>query len=288
MAHERDIIRNKVLSLDGHPISLDAYDFSFQATRAGLTWQCLEEIGQFIDKGDWDVKTTLKGYGVPGMLKLEALLAADLEGSTLLYLPRSDARLSPFAVGGDPAIFYEPNTEGVDRPNIKNKPTEFTATLNLASGQEPCLNGQVIYCNRSKVPAPIGAGVVTPDPVTLGELLERDDVAIPAVPATMARFTVHVSKMTGTGRITVKAEVLSDTSGFATPVVRYTFPLFVSDTPVGTNVVIVNGSKSQTVTLDGDVLSLPAETEWTIKLTVTDTDTDAAVEIIAAGAIYLK
>jgi len=288
VANPRDIIRNKVLSLDGHPISLDVYDFTLSFTRTALTHQCLEERGQFIDKGDFDGKASLKGYGIPAMKKLEALLALDLEGSTLLYLPRADTRNSPFAVPGDPAIFFEPNVEGVDEPTVKNKIVEFTAPLNLASGQEPCLNGQVIYCNRSKVPAPIGAGVVTPDPVTLGELLAHDDAAIPRVNATMARFTVHVSKMTGTGRITVKAEVLSDTTGFGSPVVRYTFPLFVSSAPTGTDVPLVSGSRSQTVTLDGDVLSLPAETQWTIKLTVTDSDTDAAVEIIAAGEIYPK
>ena len=92
--------------------------------------------------------------------------------------------------------------------------------------------------------------------------------------------------MTKTGVVKVLAEVLSDTAGFGTPLVRATFLLFSNeDPPSGTDLL---GPKSQTIFLDGDVAAFPSETQWTIRFTVTDTDTDAQVEIAAAGTIVPK
>lgn len=289
MAHDRDIIRNKLLLLDGHRISLAVYDFSLDFTRAALTHSCLEEIGQFRDKGDWEGKATLKGYGIPAEAKLAALLANDAEPNSLLYFPRSDSRLSPFVAAGDPAIFFAPKTEGFDRPETKNKIVEFAATLSLADGHEPVVTGKALHCSLAKTPAPLAAGVFVSDPVDLGELIEHDNAADPRVAATVARFTAHLISIAGTGRVTVKVEILSDTvaDAFASPNVQYTFPLFVSSAPVGTD-VLVTESKSLDVILDGDLLSVPNETQWGAKITVTDTDVDGAVEIAVAGGIYTK
>lgn len=276
MAGERDILRNLAFSLDGHPISTGASKFEVRIGRERLPWKCYEDPGTFHDKGDWTATVSLEGYGVEAEQKLLSLLADDEEDSTsfLLFL-ESNTKLSPHAAVGSAALFMTARTFDVNMPAEGGKIKQFASTHENSDGTRPYI-GQVIYTNRARTPAPLGAGVVTPDEITLLELAEGYE----------AIFTVHVTKISGTGTVTVLAEVMSDTAGFASPLVRHTFEMFTNeDPPTGTDVL---GPKSQTIVLDGDVAAFPGETAWTIRFTVTDTDTDAQVEIMAAGTIVQK
>lgn len=277
MAGERDILRNLAFSLDGHPISTNASKFTVKMGRERLPWRSYEESAQQSDKGDWTASVELEGYGIDAEAKLLQLLADDEEDSTsFLLLLESDTRLSPHAAPGSAALFMTCRTFDVAMTGDAGKIKSFTSSHENSDGSRPYNAAQTIYTNRAKVPAPLGAGVVTPDEVTLGELEA----------GTEAAFTFHCTKISGTGTVTVLGEVLSDTPGFATPIVRATFELFTNeDPPTGTDVL---GPKSQTVVLDGDVAAFPGETEWTIRFTVTDTDTDGQVEIMAAGAVVPK
>ena len=277
MAGERDILRNLSFSIDGHPISTAASKFEVKMGRERLPWRVYEDPGQFSDKGDWTASVALEGYGTEAEGKLLELLGDDEEDSSsfLLFL-ESNTRNSPHGNPGDAALFMTARTFGVDLEAEGGKIKRFASQHENSDGTRP-LVGQTIYTNRSKVPAPLGAGVVTPTP----------PITVPALAAGFeAVFTVHVTKISGTGTVTVLAEILSDTAGFASPVVRATFELFTNeDPPTGTDVL---GPASQTIVLDGDVAAFPGETQWTIRFTVTDTDTDAQVEIMAAGTVVAK
>lgn len=276
MAGERDILRNLAFSLDGHPISTSASKFTVQMGRERLPWRCYEDSAYSSDKGDWTASVEVEGYGIEAEAKLLELLAEEEEDSTsFLLLLESNTKLSPHAAVGSAALFMQARTFDVNMPAEGGQIKRWTSSHQNSDGSRPFV-GKTIYTNRAKVPAPLGAGVVTPDEVTLGELEA----------GTEAAFTVHVTKISGTGDVTVLAEILSDTSGFGSPTVRGTFEVFTNeDPPTGTDVL---GPKSQTIVLDGDVAAFPGETEWTIRFTVTDTDTDGQVEIMAAGAVVSK
>jgi hypothetical protein len=276
MAGERLILRNKSFSLDGHAISQGTNKFEVKLGRERLSWRCYEDPGQFSDKGDWMASVAFEGYGIAAEGKLLELLADDEEDTTsfLLFL-ESDTQLSPHATPGQAALFMTCRTFGVDMAAEGGKIKQFSSQHENSDGTRPLI-GKVIYTNRAKTPAPLGAGIVTPDEITL-----------PALTAGMEGvFTVHCTKISGTGVVTLLCEVLSDTAGFASPLVRHTFELFTNeDPPTGTDIL---GPSSQTVVLDGDVTPFAGETEWTIRFTVTDTDTDGQVEIMAGGVILPK
>lgn len=278
MADERDILRNRPFSLDGAVLSLGTHNHEIKVGRERLPWRCYEEPGQFSDKGDWTAEISFKGYGNQSHEKLLERLAQDSEDDTsYLIFQRGNTQASPFALPGDPASFFTVRTFNVSTDSAEaGKLREYGSEHSNSDGSRPYLTAQVIYTNRAKVPAPLGAGVVTPDEVTLGALAA----------GMLAVFTVHVTKITGTGVVKVLAEIMSDTPGFTTPLVRGTFLLFSNeDPPTGTDVL---GPKSQTLVLDGDTAAFPGETDWTIRFTVTDTASDAQVEIMAAGVVVPK
>jgi hypothetical protein len=277
MAGERKILRNLAFSIDGHTISTGANKFEVKLGRERLPWTCYEEPGQFSDKGDWQASVSFEGYGTEAEGKLLEMLGNDEEdtSSFLLFLEGS-TQLSPFATPGQAALFMTCRTFNVSMPAEGGKIKMFTSEHENSDGTRPLI-GQVIYTNRAKTPAPMeGGDVITPAVVTF-----------PALVAGMEGvFTVHVTKISGTGTVTVLAEVLSDTAGFASPTVRHTFELFTNeDPPTGTDVL---GPKSQTIVLDGDATPFAGETEWTIRFTVTDTDVDGQVEVMAGGVILPK
>lgn len=275
MAGAKKILRNLAFSLDGVPISTGSSKFDVKIGREKLPYQSYEDIGKFNDKGDYTASFTFDGWGIASEQKVLAGLADEYEdNSSFLLLIESDTRNSPYAVPGNAAVFMTARTFDVTLNAENGKIKQFTASFENADGHK-AYAGKTIYTNRSRVPAPLGAGVVTPAPVTF-----------PALTANMeGMFTVHCTKITGTARVTVLCEILSDTAGFLSPVVAASFPLFVSATPSGTDVL---GPKSQTIYLDGDVTAIPGETQWTIRFTVTDAGTDGAVEIMAAGIITPK
>jgi hypothetical protein len=277
MAGERDILRNLTFSIDGHPISTGASKFEVKMGRERLPWQSYEEAGQFSEKGDWTASVALEGYGVEAEGKLLELLGDDDEDSSsfLLFL-ESNTRNSPHSNPGDAALFMTARTFGVDMEAEGGKIKRFSSQHENSDGTRP-LVGQVIYTNRAKTPAPLGAGVVTPTP----------PITVPALAAGFeAVFPFHVTKISGTGTVTVLAELLSDTPGFASPVVRHTYAIVTNDVTPPPGELL--GPISQTVVLDGDVAAFPGETQWTIRFTVTDSDTDAQVEIMAAGTVVAK
>lgn len=277
MAGERDILRNLAFSIDGHPISTGANSFTVTIGRERLPWKCYEDPGTFHDKGDWNASVAFKGYGVEAEQKLLSMLGDDEEDSSgfLLFL-ESNTRLSPHATPGQAALFMTCRTFNVGADSTEvGKIKTFSSEHSNGDGTRPYV-GKVVYTNRAKTPSPLGAGVVTPDEITLLELAAGYE----------AVFTVHVTKISGTGTVTVLAEVMSDTPGFASPLVRATFDLFTNeDPPTGTDVL---GPKSQTIVIDGDASAFPGETQWTVRFTVTDTDTDGQVEIMAAGVVAAK
>lgn len=277
MAGERDILRNLAFSLDGHPISTGASKFSVKMGRERLPWRCYEDPAQQSDKGDWTATIEMEGYGTDSEAKLLQLLADDEEtGASFLLLLESNTKLSPHAAVGSAALFMSSRTFDLSLPAEAGQIKRWTSAHENSDGSRPYNTARTLYTNRAKVPAPLGAGVVTPDEVSLGELEAGMEAA----------FTVHCTKISGTGTVTLLCEVLSDTSGFGSPTVRATFELFTNeDPPTGTDVL---GPAAQTIVLDGDVAAFPGETEWTIRFTVTDTDTDGQVEIMAAGAVVPK
>lgn len=276
MAGERDVLRNLSFALDGHPISAGANKFEVKIGRERLPWTCFEEPGRFSDKGDWEASVEHSGYGTEAEAKVMERLGRDEEDDTaFLLLLESDTKLSPHAAVGSAALFMTCRTFSVNLPSPAGKIREWSSSHSNSDGSRPYV-GKTIYTNRAKTPAPLGAGVVTPAPVTFPAL----------VAGYLGVFTVHATKITGTGTVTLLAEVLSDTAGFTTPLVRHTFPLFTNeDPPTGGNIL---GPKSQTVVLDGDVTPLPGETQWTIRFTVVDSGVDGQVEIMAGGIITPK
>ncbi len=276
MAGERDILRDLAFALDGHAISTGASSFAVKMGRERLTWRCFEEEGQQSDKGDWTATVELEGYGTESEAKVIERLAEDEEVSAFLLLLESNTRLSPHAAVGSAALYMTCRTFEAGNPSAPaGKIRSWNSSHSNSDGSRPYIM-KTVYTNRSKIPAPLGAGIVTPAPVTL--------LALAA--GMLAVFNVQVTKISGTGDVTVLAEILSDTVGFGTPIVRGTFELFTNeDPPTGTDIL---GPASQTIILDGDIAAFPAETQWTIRFTVTDSDTDAQVEIMAAGTVAAK
>lgn len=276
MAGERKILRNLPFSIDGHPISTGANKFEVNFGRERLPYRCYEEPGQFSDKGDWTATVSFEGYGIEAEGKLLQMLGDNEEdkSSFLLFL-EGNTKNSPHSDPGEAALIMTCRTFEVSMPAEGGKIKQFTSQHENSDGTRPVI-GKVLYTNRAKTPAPLGAGVVTPDDVTLGALVEGSEGV----------FTVHVTKISGTGTVTVLAEVLSDATGFASPTVRHTFELFTNeDPPTGTDVL---GPKSQTIIIDGDDDPVAGETDWTIRFTVTDSGVDGQVEIMAAGAVVPK
>lgn len=275
MAGERDILRNLAFALDGHPISTGASKFVVKIGRERLPFRSYEDSAYSSDKGDWSASIELEGYGIDSEAKLLQLLAEDEENSGFLLLLESNTKLSPHASVGSAALFMQSQTFDINLPAEAGQIKRWTSTHENGDGHRPYI-GKTIYTNRSKIPAPLGAGVVTPAPVTLLELAAGFE----------AVFQVQCTKISGTGTVILLCEILSDTPGFGSPIVRGTFELFTNeDPPTGTDVL---GPAAQTIYLDGDVAAFPGETQWTIRFTVTDTDTDAQVEIMAAGAVVAK
>lgn len=277
MAGERDILRNKAFFLDGHPIATAANRFAIKVGRERLPWEVYEDEGKFSDKGDWMATVSMGGHGIAAEGKLLERLAEEAEDDTsLLFFLESNTRLSPHAAIGSAALFMTARTFNVDMPAEGGKIKEFSSEHENSDGQRPYF-GKTIYTNRSRVPAPMVAPtVVTPAPITLPALVE----------GMIGVFTVHVPKITGTGIVTLLCEVLSDTPGFASPIVRATFPLFTNEDPAPVGEVL--GPKSQTIQIDGDLAQFPGETQWTIRFTPTDTDTDGLIEVASAGTITAK
>jgi len=276
MAGEKKILRNLAFSLDGVPISTGSSKFEVKVSREKLPFQSYEAIGHLNAKGDFAASVALDGWGIDSEQKVLAALAdQDEDNSSFLLLTESDTRNSPHAAPGSAALAMTVRTFDVTLNREAGKLGNFSAGFENSDGHRPYF-AKTIYTNRGKVPAPlVGGDVITPAPVTFPALVAGFE----------GFFTVHVTRITGTGRVTVLCEVLSDTPGFLSPAVAYTFPLFVSATPGGTDVL---GPKSQTVYLDGDVTPIPSETQWTIRFTVTDAGTGGAVEIMAAGLIAPK
>lgn len=269
------VFRNLAFSLDGVPISTGSSKFEVKVSREKLPRKNYEDPGTLNEKGDYQATVALDGWGTDSEQKVLAGLAdADEDNSSFLLLLGSDTRNSPHAAPGSDALAMTVRTFDVTMSREGGKIATFSANFENSDGHRPYF-AKTLYTNRSRVPAPLGAGVVTPAPVTFPALVAGFE----------GFFTVHVTKITGTARVTVLAEILSDTPGFSSPAVAATFPLFVSDTPTGTDVL---GPKSQTIYLDGDVTPIPSETQWTIRFTVTDAGTDGAVEIMAAGLITAK
>jgi hypothetical protein len=277
MAGERKIHRNLAFYLDGHPISTGASKFEVKAGRERLPWKCYEDEGQFSDKGDWSASVALEGYGMEAEGKLLERLAEDAEDDTsFLLLLESNTKLTPHAQPGSAALFMMARTFGVDMPAEGGKIKQFASQHENGDGQRPFF-GKTIFTNRGKTPDPLVApDPLTPSPITLPALDE----------GTFGVFTVHCSKISGTGIVNLLCEVLSDTPGFGSPLVRFTFPLFTNEEPTPAGQVL--GPKSQTVVIDGDATPFPGETQWTIRFTATDTDTDGQVEVTAAGVIVPK
>lgn len=281
MANARRILRNLSLSLDGHPISTGANKFEIKIGRDRLPFESLEDVGKFSEKGDWMASASAEGFGLEAEQKLLAQLADDEEDSTsLLLFLESNTRLSPHANPGSAALFMICRTFGVPSSDTeRGKIKRWAAEFENSDGARPWI-GQVIHTNRARTPNPAGGGdVITPTPITLLALDEGED----GLPGTIGVFTVHCNKLQGTGTVTLLCELLSDTPGFASPLVRATFPLFTNEDPVPGGQQA--GPSSQTIILYGDSTPLPGETQWTIRFTVTDTDTDGQVEWMAAGVI---
>lgn len=269
------VFRNLAFSLDGVPISTGSSKFEVKVGREKLPFSNYEDIGKFNAKGDYQASVSLEGWGIDSEQKVLAGLSdTDEDNSSFLLLLGSDTRNSPHAVPGSDALAMTVRTFDVTMSREGGKIATFQASFENSDGHRPYF-AKTIYTNRSRVPAPIGAGVVTPSPRTFPALMAGYE----------GFFTVHCTRITGTARVTLLAEILSDTPGFGSPAVVATFPLFVSATPTGTDVL---GPKSQTIYLDGDVTPIPSETQWSIRFTVTDAGTDAAVEIMAAGLIAAK
>lgn len=279
MAGERRVLRNLAFALDGHPISTGANKFEVKIGRERLPWECYEDEGKFCDKGDWLATVAMEGYGIEAEGKLLERLGQDAEDDTsfLLFL-ESNTSLSPMATPGQAALLMTCRTTDVSMPAAGGKIKQWLSQHTNSDGSRPFLP-KVIYTNRGKIPAPfVGASVVTPSPLTL-----------PALGAGMIGiFSVHCTKIGGSagGNITLLCELLSDTSGFSSPLVRYTFPLFTSENPPSGGKIL--GPKSQTVILDGDLTPFPGETQWTIRFTAVDSGTGGQAEVMAAGTITNK
>jgi hypothetical protein len=273
----KEILRNLAFYLDGMPVSAGSSKFGVTLSRTKLQWEVMEEPGKRAEKGDFMAAADLDGVGSAAEASiLQGLGDGAEDNSSFLLFLRSDTQASPNDVPGTPALFMGTRTFEVDLKRATNTIAEYSAKFELSDGERPFI-GKTIYTNRGKVPAPLGAGVVTPAPITL-----------PALTAgMMAAFTVHVPRLFGTARVTVLAEILSDTAGFLSPAVAAAFPLFVNSAPAGTD-ILVNPYDSWTVYLDGDVTPIPSETLWTIRFTITDAGTDAAVELAAAGTVINK
>lgn len=277
MASPREVLQNLAFSIDGFPISTLASKFLVKVGREKLPYKAYEDYGTHSLKGDYIASVDLEGTGYDAEGKLLQLLAdADEDSSGFLLLLESDTRRSPHATPGSKALFMTVRTFDVAMPAEGGKIKGFTAAFDNGDGHRPHF-GKTVYTNRGKVPAPMAGGaVVTPAPITL-----------PALTAGMIGvFTVHVTRLTGTGTVTLLAELLSDSPGFLSPVVAATFPLFTTTIPTPGGQL--PGNKSWTIALDGDVTPIPGETQWTIRFTATDTGVDGLIEVMSAGVIIPK
>ena len=273
-------LRNLPFYVHGFPLGTAANKFEIKIARERLPLDCFEEIGKLHKKGDYEVSVTASGYGVDAESKLIDRLGNDEEDdSSFLLLLEGDTRLSPHAAPGSPCLLLAGvRTFIVNLPAEKGKIKAFEAEFDNSTGDRPYF-AQLVYTSRARVPAPLGGGdVITPSPITTG----------PLEAGTMGIFVVHVSKITGTGNVTLLCELLSDTSGFASPTTRHTFPLVVNDPTPGVGEVYGTPTLSMTFLLDGDAAAIPLEDRWTIRFTVTDSDTDGQVEVTAAGGIFPK
>jgi hypothetical protein len=280
MAQPRQILRNLMASVDGLLVFQGFNQFEVTLSREALEHQCLEEIGKFVDKGDWSSSAKLtEGYGIELERAFFERLAADEEESDLLLLLRSDTRLSPMAVAGDPALFFVTRTTEVPTKGDQGQIKRLSATFEPSDGRQPNL-GVVLYTSRAKVPAPLTAAdsPVVSVPVELGELVEGFELAL----------TVHCHRITGTGDVTVEVEILSDVDDtFATATVQAAFALlFTNESPAPGGSVLA--PKAQTMVLDGDVDTIPGEPAWAVQITIVDSDTDGEVEITVAANLIPK
>lgn len=283
MAYERDILRNRMISIDGQIIGTGASNFTFGLSRDRIEREEFEAPGKFADKGDWKAPVKLaESWGTENEAKLLAQLADTAESSSVLFLLRSNTQASPMAAPGDRALFGNYVTVDAPQAATKNQLKKLTASFELADGQAPN-RGQVLFTSRAVTPAPLteaggASGVYISTPVNLGALVAGKLLAI----------TVHCHSFIGTGVATLLVEVLHDAaSGFTTPIVAATgWALFTNESPPSGGHLLA--PRAQTFVFDGDLTPLAGETWWAVRLTVVDSLSDGKVEVTAAANLLSK
>jgi len=285
MASPREINGGQVISIDGQIIGTGAANFTFALSRDRIEREEYEQPGKLADKGDYKAPVKLiDSWGTANEAKILAQLADTAESSSVLFLIRSSAKLSPMALPGDPALWGKYVTVDAPQTATKNALKKLSASFDVADGEAPNL-GKVLFTSRAATPAPLTesggtAGVYVSTPVNLGALVAGKRLVL----------TVHCHSFTGTGVATLQVELLHDAAGgagFTTPIVAATgFVLFTNeDPPTGGHLL---APRAQDVVLDGDVTPLPGETWWAVRLTVVDSLSDGQVEVSAAANLLSK
>ncbi len=280
MAQARQILRNLMASVDGLLVFQGFNNFDVTVSREALEHMCLEDSGKFIDKGDWRTSAKLtEGYGNANEIKFLEQLAGDEEESDFLLLLRSDTRLSPMAIAGDPALWFLTRTLEVSTTGTQGQIKRINATFEPSDGRQPNI-GVVLYTSRARVAAPLTAAdsPVVSVPWELGELVEGFELAI----------SVHCHSITGTGDVTVEVEMLTDVDDtFATATSQGAFPLlFTNEDPAPGGSLLA--PRAQTMVIDGDTDGAPGETFWAAQITIVDGDTDGEVELTVVANLIPK
>jgi hypothetical protein len=269
--------RGQVCLMQGLRVSREASEIGLNAKRDALPCAAIEDPGHVHEKGLWNSEVPLMGYGLAAENQLINQMASDTELTVFTMVLESNGNVTPVCSTGAACVFGTYRTFGNDSEAVRGQLKKYNVTLSL-EGARP-YNGKVGYNNLGKTDyvTPMGTGTTTSTPVALGAVVAGYELAAGVQ-------VVGIRKASGTD-VTVTVELLSDTAGFASPLVRHTFPVFTDDaTPSVGQLLAPNASM---VTIDGDDTPIPSETEWAFRFTVAG-GTTPEVEVMAFFALVPK
>lgn len=261
-----DILKNKVFAIGGHRVSRHTNTWQVPASRERLDVGCFEDDGKRSRKGIFTHSLTLEGYGTEAEADLIGKFIEEDRSYPFTVLRESNLKNTPIAAQGSAALLmdaalFEIPWEGASHGTVK----KFKAGFEPA-GTSELFFGKLLYTNVGA--AALEDGTITTPGLNVGSLVAGFKLAC----------SVHVVDFPGLlgtdPEVTV--ELVSDAAAdLLTPSVRHTFDVFTE--PDGFIVV-----------LDGDVVPVPSEPFWGLRVSIASTGPDAEATIISAINLVAK